>query len=89
VRCYTASLPGSSSVGKSAILIQSWSKVRSLPAGLRRKKMSALEPTKEEMQDLVVVVIPRVIAQAMMNPEGEWYSDEIADKAIKKALDMN
>jgi hypothetical protein len=51
--------------------------------------MSALEPTKEEMQDLVVVVIPRVIAQAMMNPEGEWYSDEIADKAIKKALDMN
>jgi hypothetical protein len=51
--------------------------------------MSALEPTKEEMQDLVVVVIPRVIAQAMMNPEGEWYSDEIADEAIKKALDMN
>ena len=51
--------------------------------------MSALEPTKEEMQDLVVVVIPRVVAQAMMNPEGEWYSDEITDEAIKKALDMN
>ena len=51
--------------------------------------MSALEPTKEEMQDLVVIVLPRVIAEAMMNPDGEWYSDEIADKAIQKALDMN
>ena len=32
--------PGSSSVGQSAILIQSWSKVRSLPAGLRRLYVS-------------------------------------------------
>lgn len=51
--------------------------------------MSAFEPTKEEMQDLVVVVLPRVIAQAIMNPDGEWYNDEIVDKAITKALNMD
>jgi hypothetical protein len=51
--------------------------------------MSALEPTKEEMQDLVVVVLPRVIVEAMNNIEGEFYNDEVVDKAFAKALEMD
>jgi len=51
--------------------------------------MSALEPTKKEMQDLVVVILPRVIVEAMNNPEGEFYDDKITNKAFIKALEMD
>ena len=51
--------------------------------------MSALEPTKKEMQDLVVVILPRVIVEAMNNPQGEFYNDEITNKAFIKALEMD
>jgi hypothetical protein len=50
--------------------------------------MSALDPTKQELQDLVVVILPRVIVNAMNNIEGEFYNDEIVDKAFNKALEM-
>ena len=49
--------------------------------------MSALEPTEEEMQDLVTVILPRIIVEAMNNPEGEFYNGEITDLAYKKALE--
>jgi hypothetical protein len=49
--------------------------------------MSALEPTPEELNDLITISIPRVIAIAMNNPEGEWYSDEIVNKAFNQALE--
>lgn len=51
--------------------------------------MSATELTQEEMQDLVTIVVPRVIAMAMNNPEGEWFNDKIVDEAISKALEGN
>jgi|Laugrespbdmm15dd_1035085.scaffolds.fasta_scaffold64410_3 hypothetical protein len=51
--------------------------------------MSALDPTKEELQDLVVVILPRIIVEAMNNPEGEFYNDQIVDKAFNKALEMD
>jgi len=51
--------------------------------------MSALEPTKKEMKDLVIVILPRVIVEAMNNPEGEFYNDEITNKAFIKALEMD
>ncbi len=49
--------------------------------------MSAENPTEEELNDLVTITVPRVIAQAMNNPEGEWYSGEVIDEAIKNALE--
>jgi hypothetical protein len=49
--------------------------------------MSAENPTEEEMQDLVSVVLPRVIVEAMNNPDGEFYNGEIADAARLKALE--
>lgn len=49
--------------------------------------MSALEPTEEEMNDLVLVSLPRVIVEAMNNPAGEFYNGEITDKAYLKALE--
>ena len=49
--------------------------------------MSALEPTEEEMHDLVSVVLPRVIVEAMNNPSGEFYNGEITDQAYIKALE--
>jgi hypothetical protein len=48
--------------------------------------MSAESPTEEEMQDLVTVILPRVIVEAMNNPEGEFYNGDIADQARLKAL---
>ena len=51
--------------------------------------MSALDPTKEELQDLVEVILPRVIVSAMNNIDGEFYNDEITNKAFKKALEMD
>jgi hypothetical protein len=49
--------------------------------------MSAENPTEEELNDLVTIVLPRVVAQAMSNPEGEWYSSEIFDEAMNKSLE--
>jgi len=49
--------------------------------------MSAENPTEEELNDLVTIVLPRVVAQAMSNPEGEWYSGEIFDEAMNNALE--
>jgi hypothetical protein len=48
--------------------------------------MSASDPTKEEMQDLVILVLPRVIVEAMCNPDGEFYNGDIVDMAREKAL---
>jgi hypothetical protein len=48
--------------------------------------MSASSPTEEEMQDLVTLILPRVIVKALDNPDGEFYSDKIMDQAIKQAL---
>jgi hypothetical protein len=48
--------------------------------------MSAESPTEEEMQDLVSIVLPRVIVNAMCNPEGEFYNGDILDKARDRAL---
>lgn len=50
--------------------------------------MSASKPSEEEMQDLVTLVLPRVIVQALDNPDGEFYNGEIMDKAIEKALKL-
>ena len=50
--------------------------------------MSALEPTEEELNDLVSVVLPRVIVEAMNNPEGEFYNGDITDKAYQQALSL-
>lgn len=50
--------------------------------------MSALDPTPEELNDLITITIPRVIAIAMNNPEGEWYSDEIVNEAFSIALEQ-
>jgi len=50
--------------------------------------MSASSPTEEEMQDLVILILPRVIVQALDNPDGEFYSGEIMDEAIRKALKL-
>ena len=49
--------------------------------------MSALEPTPEELNDLITISIPRVIAIAMNNPEGEWFSDKIVNEIFNKALE--
>lgn len=60
----------------------------SIPAGrTKENNMSAENPTEEELNDLVTITVPRVIAQAMNNPEGEWYSGEVIDEAIKNALE--
>jgi hypothetical protein len=48
--------------------------------------MSASSPTAEEMQDLVTLILPRVIVEALDNPDGEFYNGEIMDKAIERAL---
>ena len=48
--------------------------------------MSASSPTAEEMQDLVTLVLPRVVVQALANPDGEFYSGKIMDEATEKAL---
>lgn len=48
--------------------------------------MSASKPTKEEMQDLVTLVLPRVIVEALDNPDGEFYNGKIMDQAIERAL---
>jgi hypothetical protein len=48
--------------------------------------MSAESPTQEEMQDLVSVVLPRVIVNAMCNPEGEFYNGDIVDEARDRSL---
>ena len=48
--------------------------------------MSASQPTESEMQDLITLVLPRIIVEALNNPDGEFYSGEIMDKAIEKAL---
>lgn len=50
--------------------------------------MSASKPTKEEMQDLVTLILPRVIVEALDNPDGEFYSGKIMDEAIRKALKL-
>lgn len=50
--------------------------------------MSALDPTEEEMQDLVTVILPRIIVEAMNNPEGEFYNGDVVDLAYKKALEI-
>lgn len=50
--------------------------------------MSAENPTEEEMKDLVYVILPRVIVEAMNNLDGEFYNGEIADQARLKALEM-
>ena len=38
------------------------------------------------MQDLVILILPRVIVEALNNPDGEFYNGEIMDKAMEKAL---
>ena len=48
--------------------------------------MSASRPTKEEMKDLVTLVLPRVIVEALDNADGEFYNGEIMDQAIERAL---
>lgn len=48
--------------------------------------MSASEPTEEELQDLVTLILPRVIVQALANPDGEFYNGEIMDEATERAL---
>lgn len=50
--------------------------------------MSASNPTPEELQDLVTLVLPRVIVSALNNPDGEFYNGEIMDKALTKALNL-
>ena len=48
--------------------------------------MSAKSLTEEELLDTVTIVLPRVIAKALINPDGEFYDGAIFDKAVKKAL---
>lgn len=50
--------------------------------------MSASKPTQEEMKDLVTLVLPRVIVEALANPDGEFYNGEIMDQATEKALKL-
>lgn len=57
------------------------------PWRTKENNMSAEKPTEEELKDLVTIIVPRVVAQAMGNPEGEWYSGEVIDEAIKNALE--
>ena len=57
------------------------------PWRTKESTMSAENPTEEELNDLVTIVLPRVVAQAMSNPEGEWYSSEIFDEAMNKSLE--
>ncbi len=57
------------------------------PWRTKGNNMSAMDPTKKELKDLVTIIVPRVIAEAMNNPEGEWYNDKIIDEAIKNALE--
>lgn len=48
--------------------------------------MSAEKPTEEELLDTVTLILPRVIVQALMNPDGEFYNGTIFDQAAEKAL---
>jgi hypothetical protein len=53
---------------------------------MRGDTVSASRPTKEEMKDLVTLVLPRVIVEALDNADGEFYNGEIMDQAIERAL---
>jgi hypothetical protein len=48
--------------------------------------MSASKPTEGEMKDLITLILPRVIVEALDNPDGEFYNGEIMDQAIEQAL---
>lgn len=48
--------------------------------------MSALDPTKDEMKDIVGVFLPRVIVEAMSDIDGSFYNGDITDSALRLAL---
>jgi hypothetical protein len=50
--------------------------------------MSARELTQAESQDLVTLVLPRVIVEALANPDGEFYDGEVFDAACERALKL-